>query len=163
MFFAFLAGILVPLPVALRLVGLMPENDSTALLPTLIAFNVVAIAQVIAASTLVSSMMADIVDESELETGRRSEGIFFAARSFISKSLSGLGIVFATILLEIVSFPPSADPANLDTDIVWRLGAGYIPAVVGFFVFAVIGINGYRLTREQHEANLVLLAERKAS
>ncbi|MGY8737236.1 MAG: MFS transporter, partial [bacterium] len=87
----------------------------------------------------------------------------FAARSFISKSLSGLGIVFATILLEIVSFPPSADPANLDTDIVWRLGAGYVPAVVGFFVFAIIGINGYRLTREQHEANLVLLAEREAS
>ena len=161
--FAFLAGILVPLPVALRLVGLMPENGSTALLPTLIAFNVLAIAQVIAASTLVSSMMADIVDESELETGRRSEGIFFAARSFISKSLSGLGIVFATILLEIVSFPPSADPANLDTDIVWRLGAGYVPTVVGFFVFAMIGINGYRLTREQHEANLVLLAEREAS
>ena len=108
-------------------------------------------------------MMADIVDESELETGRRSEGIFFAARSFISKSLSGLGIVFATILLEIVSFPTSADPVNLDTDIVWRLGAGYVATVLGFFVFAMIGINGYRLTREQHEANLALLTEREAN
>ena len=160
MAFAISAGILVPLPVALRLVGLMPENGSAALLPALIFFNVVAIAQVIAASTLVSSMMADIVDESEIETGRRSEGIFFAARSFISKSLSGLGIVFATVLLEIVSFPTSADPATLDTEIVWRLGAGYVPTVLIFFIFAMIGINGYRLTREKHEANLVELAER---
>jgi len=27
----------------------------------------------------------------------------------------------------------------------------------------MIGINGYRLTREQHEANLALLTEREAN
>jgi glycoside/pentoside/hexuronide:cation symporter, GPH family len=125
--FALLAGVSHPLPVALRLLDLMPENGGEALLPALIAFNIWSTALIIVTATLVSAMMADIVEESELATGRRSEGIFFAARSFISKSLTGLGIVAATIVLEIVEFPAQAEPGQVDPEIIWRLGAAYSP------------------------------------
>ena len=36
-------------------------------------------------------MMADVVDDSALKTGRRSEGLFFAFIGFITKLLSGAG------------------------------------------------------------------------
>ena len=34
-------------------------------------------------------MMADLVEQAELKTGRRSEGIFFAAVTFIRKMVTG--------------------------------------------------------------------------
>jgi len=160
MSFAILAAISHPLPVALRLFDLMPENGSEWLLPALIGFNIWSTALIICAATLVSAMMADIVEESELVTGRRSEGIFFAARSFISKSLSGLGIIITTILLEIVDFPAKAQPGEVDPDIIWALGAGYAPILLGLFAASMACLATYRLTREQHEANVAELMSR---
>jgi GPH family glycoside/pentoside/hexuronide:cation symporter len=155
--FAILAGIAHPFPVALRLFDLMPPNGSDALLPTLVAFNIGSTSLIIATATLVSAMMADIVEESELATGRRSEGIFFAARSFITKSLTGFGIVAATIVLEIVQFPDHAQPGQVDPDIIWWLGAGYSPVLFGIFVLSTFCLSTYRLTREQHETNVEAL------
>ena len=94
---ALLSGALVILisPISLvgRLLGLMPENGSPALLPTLLVLSVVDVALIITNSILASSMVADVVEESEIETGRRSEGLFFAARSFAQKAVSGFGIL----------------------------------------------------------------------
>jgi len=160
MIFAVLAGTSHPMPVALRLFGWMPANDSEWLLPTLIAWNVVSTALIISAATLVSSMMADIVEESELATGRRSEGTFFAARSFISKSLSGLGIVITTLLLEAVGFPARAQPGEVSPETIRALAAGYAPTLLAFFLVSMVCLATYRLTREQHEANLAALADR---
>jgi Na+/melibiose symporter-like transporter len=160
MAFAVLAGFSYPMPVVLRLFGMMPANGTDALIWVLVAFNVWAIALIISAATLVSAMMADIVEESELDTGRRSEGIFFAARSFISKSLTGLGIVFSAAVLEMIDFPAQARPSELDPDIIWRLGAGYAPLLLGLFLISMVCLSTYQLTREQHEANVAELEER---
>jgi Na+/melibiose symporter-like transporter len=125
-------------------------------------FNIVSTALIIAAATLVSAMMADIVEESELETGRRSEGIFFAARSFISKSLTGIGIVLSTVLLNLIDFPTHAQPGQLDPAVVWRLGAGYAPTLFMVFSISILCLGTYRLTRAQHEANVAALDARAA-
>src|SRR6185295_9907606 len=75
-----------PMPVVLRLLGLFPANGSPALLPTLLVATTVTVTFFIAASILVSSMVADVVEESELSTGRRSEGLFFAGATLVQKA-----------------------------------------------------------------------------
>jgi len=107
-------------------------------------------------------MMADVVEESELATGRRSEGVFFAARSFVSKSLSGLGIVMGTVLLGLVEFPQGAQPGEVDPLIIRNLGMGYIPMVVMLYLSAIACLLAYRISREQHQINVERLRARRS-
>ncbi|MEO0655517.1 MAG: MFS transporter, partial [Pseudomonadota bacterium] len=46
-----------------------------------------------------ASMIADLVEQSELKTGRRSEGVFTAAETFVKKAVEGLGVLFASSVL----------------------------------------------------------------
>jgi GPH family glycoside/pentoside/hexuronide:cation symporter len=79
-------------PILLRLGGLMPPNHSPALMVIIFVQTIISTALSIAASTLVAAMIADVVEDSELKTGRRSEGLFFSAASLIAKAVSGVGI-----------------------------------------------------------------------
>ena len=76
-------------------------------------FNTVEVTLIIAASALVSAMIADVVEDSEIKTGRRSEGIFFAANSFAQKAVNGLGVVVAGQILAIIQFPTGAKPGEV--------------------------------------------------
>jgi Na+/melibiose symporter-like transporter len=148
------AVVLAPLPVVLRLIGLFPANDSTALLPTLAVLNTLVITLFIIASILIASMVADVVEDSEVTTGRRSEGIFFAVNAFVQKSVSGIGIFTSTLLLSAIGFPPDAKPGTVDPEVVRNLGLAFAPVVVLLFLIMIGCISLYRISRDTHEANL---------
>jgi glycoside/pentoside/hexuronide:cation symporter, GPH family len=153
-----LAAILLgPLPVALRLAGLFPANRSPALLPTLAVANTLLVTLFITSSILVASMLADVAEDSEITTGRRSEGIFFAANAFVQKSVSGIGIFGSTLLLNAIGFPRGARPGEVAPEVVRSLGLVYAPALVLVYLVALAFLAGYRITRESHAANLVRL------
>jgi Na+/melibiose symporter-like transporter len=153
-----LAATLAPAPIVGRLLGLMPANGSAALVPTLFVFSVIEVSLVIIMSILVSSMVADIVEESELRTGRRSEGVFFAARSFIGKAVHGIGVMTATVLLVAIEFPQDAKPGEVDPGIVVNLGLVYVPAVFIVYMISVLFVAAYRISRASHQENLDRLA-----
>ena len=67
---------------------------------------------IIAASALVSAMIADVVEDSEIKTGRRSEGIFFAANSFAQKAVNGLGVVLPVKFWRSSSFQRAPSQAR---------------------------------------------------
>ena len=50
-------------------------------------------------AVFLDSMMADIVEDSERKTTRRSEGLFFATRAFAGKFTSASGILGAGIIV----------------------------------------------------------------
>jgi GPH family glycoside/pentoside/hexuronide:cation symporter len=154
------AALSYPIPIVMREFDATPAAGSNELLIFLIFWNVVSITFIILMQTLVSAMMADVVDESELTTERRSEGVFFAARSFISKSLSGLGLVLATVLLELIHFPENAQPGHVDPKIIEQLGRGFIPIVGGLFLISIVFLATYRISRKQHESNVAVLRTR---
>jgi Na+/melibiose symporter-like transporter len=58
-----------PLPVFLRLLDWMPENGDPLLLPIILIHGSLVVTGVIAIGILISSMIADAVDEAELSTG----------------------------------------------------------------------------------------------
>ncbi len=49
-------------------------------------------------------MLGDISDEVELETGKRQEGILYAALSFMQKVNTGLGTFTAGLVLSLIGF-----------------------------------------------------------
>jgi Na+/melibiose symporter-like transporter len=94
-----------PMPFILRILGWFPENGTDVLFWTLLVFNAIELTLIIISASLIAAMIADVVKDSEIRTGRRSEGIFFAANSFAQKAVNGLGVVVAGQILAYIQFP----------------------------------------------------------
>jgi glycoside/pentoside/hexuronide:cation symporter, GPH family len=153
------AAILVsPAMIAGRLLGILPENGDPLLFPLLWVHMLVELTLVTAASMITNSMVADVVEESELATGRRSEGAFYSARSFAAKAVSGVGKMGSMLLLAAIAFPMHAKPGEIPQEVLYKLGLIYIPCGLIFYLSAVASITFYRIDRKTHEANLAQLA-----
>jgi GPH family glycoside/pentoside/hexuronide:cation symporter len=153
-----------PLPVFLRLLGWFPENGDPALLPILIAHSFLIVIAVVAIGMLVSSMIADTVDESELRTGKRQEGLFSSAIAFTAKATSGIGSLAAGIALDLISFPRGlTDVGAVPPEKVYLLGLAVGPGMLILYVFTLIFLSRYRITRARHSEILLELEQRKAA
>ena len=150
-----------PLPILLRLLGWLPGNESSAIFWIVLFTNIIDLGLIICFQILTNSMMADLVEQSELETGRRSEGVFFSAATFIRKSVQGLGILVASMVLYLAAFPTGAGVDTVPQDSVWRLGAYYVPTILVLWMTMMVVLSRYELDREGHEENLRQLAERR--
>lgn len=147
-------------PVLLRIFGWFPANDSPALLPALIGFYMVTATFGVLLLISAMSALADIADEHELNTHRRQEGIFYAARSFFAKASSGFGHLVAGIAIDIIDFPVGATPGTVDPDTILHLGLidgpiAVIPGMVAVFFYAKYSLSRARLAEIQGQ-----LAER---
>lgn len=152
---------IAPAPVVLRLIGLMPENGDPMLFP-IVWFAVVAeITLVITLSILTSSMMADLVEDSEIRTTRRSEGVLFAAVTFARKSVQGFGVLAASAVLAVVQFPKGAAPGQVPEETVFTLGLYYAPTLFVIWMLAIASLKLYRIDRSKHEENLRTLAAKQ--
>lgn len=156
-----LAFTIQPLPILLRLVGLMPENGDPILFPLVVSINVIDLALIIAVQTVSYSMIADLVESNQLKTGRRTEGVYYAAMTFTRKTTQGLGVLAAGLILSFIAFPEGADPADVDPDTLWWLGALYAPLLLALYMGGLAFIARYKIDKSQHEANLAALQERE--
>ena len=145
-------------PVVLRLLDWFPENGTSELLYTLMLIKLVQGFGVVQALIAFNSMVADVVDEHELITGLRQEGIFFSSVSFSNKMTSGLGTVAAGFALALIDWPTGADvqtAAEIGADTIASLGLIYGPIVSGFALVSVYCYSKYGLNRQRH-AEVVL-------
>jgi GPH family glycoside/pentoside/hexuronide:cation symporter len=154
--------VLAPLGVILRLCGIFPANGSPWLLPILAVLNTTLVTFFIITSILVASMLADVVEDNEVGTGRRSEGVFFAAYAFVEKAVSGIGIFASTVLLRLIGFPHGAQPGAVDSAVVRNLGLAYTPTIMVLYAVAIACLSTYRISRATHEANLQRLGRAAA-
>jgi Na+/melibiose symporter-like transporter len=145
-------------PLLLRLAGLMPPNGSPALLAIIFCTSIVGTAFGIVAATMLSSMIADVVEASELKTGRRSEGLFFAASAFVSKAVSGFGILAAAMIVELIHLKAGANPASVPPEVARNLALVYCPVTIGLYAASVLLLTGYKITRASHHETLRQLA-----
>ncbi len=152
-----------PLPIFLRLIDVLPPNDSTFIFWFVLITTTIDVGLIICYQILAASMIADLVEDSELRTGRRSEGLFFAATTFMRKWGEGFGIVVAGFVIAGVGLATGAQQGEVSDATLWRLGAAYVPTILVLWLSMIGLISLYKLDRAGHERNLRLLAERNAS
>ena len=152
-----------PLPIFLRLIGVLPPGNIGWVYWFVLTASVIDVGLIIAFQILAASMMADLVEQSELQTGRRSEGVFVSSTTLLGKLVAGLGVTIASFVLTIAGIKAGADPTQVSPDAIWRLGALYVPAVLSFWLVMIFALSFYKLTRSDHEANLAELAARAAA
>lgn len=151
-----------PFPIVLKLAGVLPTDPSFVFWFVFVA-GLIDVGLIICFQILMASMMADLVEQSELKTGRRSEGIFVAAVTFIRKMVTGLGVMAASVILTLAQIAPGADPSSVSAQSAYDLGFYYVPTILALW-FAMMGaIAAYSLDRAGHEDNLRRLRERRAA
>ena len=163
------------LPVVLRLQGWFPENDSVLaiagtetnfVMVLLVIMKVLQGFMTAQANVGYGSMMADVCDEHEYLTGKRSEGAFFAAVAFSAKATSGFGAVIAGWGLEIISWPTGADvriAADVPPEPIINLGLFYGPMIASLGFISVLFYTGYKLTPALHAQILSELETRRVA
>ena len=155
------AALFLPVPVILRLLGWFPPSGSDPLLYLLLVHSFIEICVIVIANILIASMMADLVEDSEKVTGRRSEGLYFSALSFSAKATTGLGIVLAGTILQLVDFPVGAAFGEVPEGTMESFGVIAVGAMVGFYLLATLALGFYRITRAGHWQNLAIIAAGK--
>ena len=96
-------------------------------------------------------MLADIVDEHELATGVRQEGVMFAAAFFSAKFISGFGYLVAGPFLDLIGLEAGAQPGDVSTQVMWGLGLIMGPGLA--LIMLVPLWASYKITAT-HQANL---------
>jgi len=138
--------------------SLFPTNDSEYLLITLCIHVVINVSCAIIVFATLASMLMDLVEEIQLKTGRREEGVLFSARSFADKAVSGFGLTFAGVILSLISFPSGTVireelGGQVPSEVLASLALWYIPICIVAYGSALILVSGYTLTRGKQEEN----------
>jgi Na+/melibiose symporter-like transporter len=141
-------------PIAMRLLGILPPNGTSALVAIVIVFQFIAATLGLSGFIIVSSMMADVVEDAAVSTGQRSEGLLFAANGLISKCVTGVGTFLSALMLAWVSFPQHATPGQVDPAILRHLGIVFVPIVTMFSAISIAVLMFYNIDRSTHEKNI---------
>ena len=152
------AALLLTAPYILRLLGLFPEVGSPMLIPVLFTIFTVNATCSVSSTILGASMMADVVEHSEVETGRRSEGVFFAGAFFVQKCTSGLGIFAAGSVLALAGFPAAAEPGKVPIAAIDRLTLLFVILYMGLGFAAAFFYRRFPFGKAEHLARVERLA-----
>lgn len=150
-------------PMLLRLIGWFPENGDVTngipdIVPWLFLDGVIRGIFGITAAILITSMLADVVEHSEVKTGRRSEGLFFAFTSLVQKAVGGVGVMAASFLLVLIDFPRNAKPGEVEPEIITNMALFYMPLLAVLYGTALAIMQLYNISRETHAENLRIIA-----
>ncbi|MGB3560099.1 MAG: MFS transporter [Geitlerinemataceae cyanobacterium] len=111
------------------------------------------------------SMLPDVIELDELNTGQRREGIFYSFMVLLQKVCLGIAVFLVLQSLGLAGYvqPTQTTPIPIQPDAVLlaiRLSIGPIPAIA--LVAGLVLAYFYPLTREVHAEILLKLNERKA-
>jgi glycoside/pentoside/hexuronide:cation symporter, GPH family len=111
------------------------------------------------------SLMPDVIELDELETGQRREGVFYGFFVLLQKLGLSIGLALSSLALEAAHYinpvtgePLPEQPASVLNAL--RLFVSLVPAAI--LLLSYIPVNLYPITREKHAEMLAQLEARKA-
>ncbi|MFI5319452.1 MAG: MFS transporter [Myxococcota bacterium] len=133
-----------------RLAGVLPGNDSPALMALALLYQFMVVTALVLNQTVWASMIADIADEHEVATGERKDGVFFAAQAFGLKVPTGLGQMTGGFLIGWVGIEQGMQPGHVAADVLFRLGLIAGPLVALALLLPLVVMFGFDLSRARH-------------
>ena len=152
---------LYPVPYVLLLSGWWPPLGSWKSLSLFAVVTVIEVVCIMIGGILIDSMMADVVEDSETATNRRSEGLFYAARGFAAKATSAGGILGAGMIVSLVGLDGIESVEQMTRELRENLATRFLFLFCGLNLLALCFVLLYRITRDGHATNLAALAGRK--
>ena len=150
------------LPVVLRSLDVLPANGHASIFWIIGVGVFVYYGSLAVLTTTVYSAIGDVVDEHELTTGKRQEGIFYAVRTFFGKMSNGFGHLFAGIAIDVIGFPPGAVVGEVDPQVIFELGLFEGVIASAPTLLAVYFYGRYRIDKKRHAEILEALAAQRA-
>ncbi|MEZ5572050.1 MAG: MFS transporter [Halioglobus sp.] len=133
-----------------RLVGLLPENGHPIIYPLQMLNIGIGVLMIVSLQALGISLWADILDEQQLATGRRQEGVVFAAGSFVGKATTGIGSLLAGMVIDLSGMSPGLEPGKVGESVLQSLGWFTVLTVSSLALVAFIFFTRVRLSRADH-------------
>jgi len=147
------------MPYVLRLLGLFPANGEPETIPLFLFLVTLATGFGISPMMLTGSMLADVVEDSEMRTGHREEGLFYAGNLFMQKCVTGIGTFAAGMLISAVGFPQNATPGGVEPEVIERLMLAFTLLTAFFITTAIVVFLRFPLGEADHNERLRRLAE----
>ncbi len=153
----YMIGSLIWIGVQAFLFFLQPEQISLAII-----LGVIAGAGVATAYLIPWSMMPDVIELDELETGQRREGMFYGFMVLLQKIGLALGLFLVGLALQFAGFNQDLLPGQQPESalLAIRLLIGPLPTVI--LICGMILTAFYPITKTSHAAILAKLAARRA-
>ncbi|HEY8603495.1 MFS transporter [Tsuneonella suprasediminis] len=144
-------------PYILRFTGVWPTEGTSSSSILLLCFTLVANSAAVIVMVSAQSMLADVVEASQQQTGRRTEGVFASGWMFVQKCGTALGIGATGLLLDFAGLQSHAVPGQVGESVIDRLTIAYailvaLAAAASSFIF-----SRFPITRADHEARLSAL------
>jgi Na+/melibiose symporter-like transporter len=138
--------------------NILPENGEKfgALWWVMMIHSLVAASVGVLAWILVASMTADVVEDSQRKTGKRSEGLFFAGPHLIQKAISGVGLMIKGLILTFIGFSATASEAEKVASM-QDLAVVIVVLSLTLPMVSLYLLSRYEINRSQHESNLGFL------
>ena len=140
-------GVLSPAAFIMYNLGLTPEKGSLQLVFFISSFLLFLITFNITGIMVRDSMVGDIADEVELQSGKRQEGILFATVGFMQKLNAGLGSFFAGQVLNIIN----SDRSNHTAEQAYSLTFVQGPVTTLLMIVPLIIFYKYSLSAKKHK------------
>jgi len=148
------------IPITLRLLGFFPDNGTATLFWIMLVAGFFETNFFLVFDISWRSMIADLTERTEIETGRRNEGVISSTITFTTKCADALGTLIAGVLLALIAFPTGTAVGDVPDNVIDRLGLIYGPMVFLIWMGVIVFISRYRISRSRHEEMLEQLAKR---
>lgn len=145
-------------PFVLKLAGIWPPTGSAISTALVFGFSFVSNCTAVIAMIAAQSMVADLVEASEVKTGKRAEGVFSAGWFFVQKCGVGLGILFSGLIVHWSGLPAKADPALVAPAVIENMMIFYAVAVAVLAISGAWVFRSFPIGRDDHEERLRILA-----
>lgn len=107
--------------------------------------------------TLIDVLIADVVDEDEVKTGVRREGMYFGANAFIIRLGISLEAIVSSTIMGLSGYRPGLAQQPESVAFGFRLLMTVVPIV--FLILAMVALGFYPLHGKRRRAMLAALAD----
>ena len=150
-----------PIPMVLRLldplvgVQLFPGNGTDSLWWILLLHSSIMVGLSVLGFVLLGSMAADIVEQSQRHTGRRSEGLLTAGPALAQKVVSAGGLLLVGVLLSFLGFSETERTIQAMQEPIRDLATVHVVLSLSLPWISIFLLSRYTITRSGHKSDIV--------